>query len=144
MQSSTAPHWITNVLGHIDRWSVALGLAAFTTLLFIDLGREHAHPAWIVFDAAMVLFCLGDVVARFTPAPVLGQRTRRVIRDSLTLVSGVVLIIAFSYFAFTAVNGLQVTLAAFIIALGTVMFVPAGKRLRVNLAAITGHGDEQR
>ena len=111
----------------IDNVAVVIGALVLSAFLIVDLSRDNAHPAWIVFDAAMLTLCLSSMT-KWLPV---SDTTRGLTHFATNLVVGLVLTVSFTVFAFQAVNGLQVALAVFIIGIGLFMLITEIRRVRI-------------
>lgn len=109
----------------IEDWAVALGVLLFGSFLILDLVRD-GHPAWIVFDAAMLALCFGYAAARLFPGSA-GVFTL----VAVNLLVGTVLVGTFTFFAFQAVNVFQALLSVFIVGMGLFTVGATAKRIRV-------------
>lgn len=115
------------VLARFDDISTVIGALAFSVLLIIDLQRPGAHPAWIVFDAAMLVYCLGHMIAWL---PVIDELRGVIVKALIGELVGLTLACAFFYFAVGSANVLQLLLAIAITFGGLWLLISSAKRMR--------------
>lgn len=106
---------------------VTIGALTYAALLIIELSRDNPVPPQVFFSAAMLAFCLA-YMATWLPV---SEAAKTITAHALVLVTGAVLAVAFTVFAFQAENSAQLGMSVFVACLGVVTFIMQARRIKI-------------
>lgn len=118
---------LAKVLEKLDNWSVGIGALTFATMLVVDLMRPNANPAWIIFDVAMLAFCLGHMI---TWLPIVDEVQGIAIKSITGELVGAALMGAFFCAVVNADNGAEFALALVVTLGGAWLLCSSTARMR--------------